>query len=70
MHMHTPQQQKGNTMIRGGGWWSADQIAAMILEAKAQAWDEGYAANERNWEFTFDIVTPDEERQPLTNPYQ
>lgn len=39
-------------------------------DAKAEAWDEGHAASERDWKLTFDITTPDEERQPLTNPYR
>ena len=45
-------------------------VETLLREAKAEAWDEGHAASERDWRFSFDLVTPDEERQPLTNPYR
>lgn len=42
-----------------------------VLDAMlARAWDEGRAAERRDWEFTFDLSTPDEDRQPWTNPYR
>lgn len=46
-------------MIRGGGWWSADQIRAM----KAEAWDEGFLSGAKQ-EWTTD------ESDNETNPYK
>lgn len=42
----------------------------LVAEAKAEAWDEGRRAERRDWELLYDLVTPDEERQPLPNPYR
>ena len=39
-------------------------------EALARAWDEGRAAERRDWELLYDLVTPDEDRQPWRNPYR
>lgn len=39
------------------------------IRVAERAWDEGRAAERRDWEFTFDITTPDEDRQPWPNPY-
>lgn len=39
-------------------------------EDMARAWDEGRAAERRDWEFTADLVTPDEDRQSWPNPYR
>lgn len=36
----------------------------------AIAWDAGKAAEKRDWEFCYDLVTPDEDRQSWTNPYE
>ena len=36
----------------------------------AQAWDEGHRASERDWEMVYNLSTPDEDRQPWTNPYR
>lgn len=38
-------------------------------KALALAWEQGRAAERRDWELTFDITTPDEDRQPWVNPY-
>lgn len=46
------------------------ELIAGLKKAQAEAWDEGHAASERDWQLTFDLSTPDEERQPLTNPYR
>lgn len=50
--------------------YSAEELVRIVNAEKAEAWDEGHAASERDWEFTFDITTPDEERRPLTNHYR
>lgn len=50
--------------------WSDEwDVRPIIQERLAEAWDEGRAAERRDWEFTFDISTPDEDRQPWANPY-
>ncbi len=52
----------------------ADALLPVVREyakaEKAAAWDEGKRAERRDWELLFDITTPDEERQPLPNPYR
>ena len=40
------------------------------IDELADAWDAGKRAEKRDWEFTFDLSTPDEDRQPWTNPYR
>jgi hypothetical protein len=42
----------------------------VMVEHLAAAWDQGRAAERRDWEFTVDLATPDEDRQPLANPYR
>lgn len=46
--------------------WDVSIIRGML----AEAWDEGRAAEHRDWEFVLDLTTPDEDRQPLPNPYR
>jgi hypothetical protein len=36
----------------------------------AHAWEQGRRAERRDWEFTADLATPDEDRQPWLNPYR
>lgn len=43
---------------------------AALKAIAADIWDEGHAACDRDWAFTGDLSTPDEDRQPLTNPYR
>lgn len=50
--------------------YSAEELVRLVNAEKAEAWDQGHAASERDWEFVFDLSTPDEDRQPLTNPYR
>lgn len=45
------------------------QQAESMRQALANAWAAGYAACDRDWQFTYDIVTPDEDRAPTPNPY-
>lgn len=53
---------------------AADRLArvltAVLPDLLAQAWDEGHRASERDWEMVYDLSTPDEDRQPWTNPYR
>jgi hypothetical protein len=49
---------------------NTQRIGALVQHIAATAWDRGRAAERRDWEFTADLVTPDEDRQPLTNPYR
>lgn len=49
---------------------SDDEAVQQIDAALAVAWDQGHRASERDFEFIWDIVTPDEDRQPFTNPYR
>lgn len=49
---------------------NVQRIGHLIERIAAQAWDQGRAAERRDWEFTFDLASPDEERQPLPNPYR
>lgn len=52
----------------GDGDWGA--VWDHLYELPAKAWDEGRRAERRDWEFTADLSTPDEDRQPITNPYR
>lgn len=52
----------------GDGDWGA--VWDHLYELPAKAWDEGRKAERRDWEFTADLSTPDEDRQPITNPYR
>lgn len=45
-------------------------LEAILPGLLAQAWDEGHRASERDWEMAYDLSTPDEDRQPWTNPYR
>lgn len=49
---------------------AVDRIAHLIDTALAEAWDQGHRASERDFEFIWDLATPDEDRQPWTNPYR
>lgn len=49
---------------------NTQRIGALIEHLAAAAWDRGRAAERRDWEFTSDLATPDEDRQPLPNPYR
>lgn len=47
------------------------QRAGAVVEAEAAlAWERGRAAERCDWDFTADLTTPDEDRQPLPNPYR
>lgn len=48
----------------------AEMFRQAIGRAMADAWDEGHRASERDWEMAYDLSTPDEDRQPWTNPYR
>lgn len=48
---------------------NTQRIGALIQRLAASAWTQGRAAERRDWEFAYDLSTPDEERQPLPNPY-
>ena len=45
-------------------------IEPLVTQMLAGAWDEGRRAERRDWDFTFDLATPDEDRQPWPNPYR
>lgn len=49
---------------------SVQRIGVIVQTQAAAAWDQGRAAERRDWEFTADLSTPDEDRQPLPNPYR
>lgn len=49
---------------------SAERFDKWLADIKANAWGQGHAASDRDWEFCYDIVTPDEDRVPLSNPYR
>lgn len=49
---------------------NAQRVGAIVEAEAALAWDRGRAAERRDWEFTADLATPDEDRQPLPNPYR
>ena len=49
---------------------NTQSIGALIERECAKAWDQGRAAERRDWELTADLATPDEDRQPLSNPYR
>ena len=49
---------------------NVQRIGAIVQAEAANAWDRGRCAERRDWELTADLVTPDEERQPLANPYR
>jgi hypothetical protein len=49
---------------------AVQQIGAVIEAQAAHAWDQGRAAERRDWELTADLVTPDEDRRPMENPYR
>ena len=47
------------------------QVFEVVLpDLLAQAWDEGHRASDRDWEMVYNLSTPDEDRQPWTNPYR
>lgn len=48
----------------------AERFREAVKNALADAWDQGHEASERDWNFTYDLSTPDQERQPWTNPYR
>ncbi len=48
---------------------NTQRIGALVQHLAAVAWDKGRAAERRDWEFTADLSTPDEDRQPWPNPY-
>lgn len=45
-------------------------VERIVARRQENAWDEGHAASERDWKLTFDLSTPDEDREPWTNPYR
>lgn len=49
---------------------NTQKLGVLIEAAAANAWAQGRAAERRDWELTADLVTPDEDRQPLPNPYR
>lgn len=46
-----------------------DALVEYVLDKMARAWERGRAAERRDWEFAYDLTTPDEVRQPWPNPY-
>ena len=53
----------------------SEDLAELMLRAVlpgllAQAWEQGHRASERDWEMVYNLSTPDEDRQPWTNPYR
>jgi hypothetical protein len=49
---------------------NTQHIGVLVEHLAAAAWDRGREAERRDWEFTADLSTPDEDRQPLSNPYR
>lgn len=49
---------------------NVQRIGRLVERIAAQAWDQGRAAERRDWEFTADLATPDEDREPWPNPYR
>lgn len=49
---------------------NTQSIGRLIEHYAAQAWEQGRRAERRDWEFTADLSTPDEQRQPWPNPYR
>ena len=48
---------------------NAQAIGALIERFAHRAFEQGRQAERRDWEFTADLSTPDEDRQPWPNPY-
>lgn len=49
---------------------NVQKVGEIVQSEAARAWDAGRKAERGDWEFTADLVTPDENRQPLANPYR
>lgn len=49
---------------------NVQRVGAIVERVAANAWEQGRKAERHEWESTSDLVTPDEERQPLLNPYR
>lgn len=49
---------------------NVQRIGHMVERIAAQAWDQGRAAERRDWDLTADLSAPDEDRRPLPNPYR
>lgn len=49
---------------------NVQRVGAIVQAEAARAWDRGRSAERRDWEFTADLATPDEDRRPLANPYR
>jgi hypothetical protein len=49
---------------------NVQNIGEIVQAEAARAWELGRAAERRDWEFTADLSTPDEDRLTLPNPYR
>lgn len=49
---------------------NVQRIGQIVQDQAALAWEQGRKAERRDWEFTADLATPDEEREPWANPYR
>jgi hypothetical protein len=49
---------------------NVQRVGRIIEKQAAHAWGQGRAAERRDWEFTTDLTTPDDERRPWPNPYR
>ena len=45
-------------------------VGNLIKTAKANGWDEGKRAADLEWQQSYDLVTPDEDRFVAANPYR
>lgn len=60
----------GDAALCGTCFDAVQRIGGIVEAQAAHAWDQGRAAERRDWEFTADLVTPDDDRRPLANPYR
>jgi hypothetical protein len=49
---------------------NVQSVGEIVQAEAAHAWDQGRSAERRDWEFTADLATPDEDRRPWQNPYR
>jgi len=49
---------------------NVQRVGVIVQDMAAWAWEQGRAAERCDWEFTADLTTPDEDRQPRRNPYR
>jgi hypothetical protein len=62
--------QFGPRAVCGTCFDNVQRVGEIVQAEAARAWDLGRAAERRDWEFTADLATPDEDREPWTNPYR